>query len=79
MAILVLAMFTTFFVVERFTQKPASEYELQTAPRPEGIVRTAQPVVASYEVPEQSRLHHIRTRIDRRQAERRRQGSQPAA
>ncbi len=37
--ILVLALFVTFLVVERFTNKKAPEYVLQTAPQAEAGVR----------------------------------------
>lgn len=74
--ILVFAMFVTLFVVESFTHKPASEYGLQTA---ESIVVATQPIVAEHEVPEQPRLLHIRTRSDRRQAERRGRGGESVA
>lgn len=67
--ILVLAMFVTFFVVESFTHRPASEYGVQTAPRPRAVAHGAQSIVESYDVPE----------IDRPQAERRDRGSQSAA
>src|ERR1700687_5776243 len=50
--ILVLAMFVTFLVVGRFTNKKAPKYVLQTAPRTEAGEANAQPIVAGYEVPE---------------------------
>jgi glycine cleavage system H protein len=53
--ILVLALFVTFLAVERFTNKKAPEYVLQTAPRAEA--RKAQPIVAGYEIPEHLRFH----------------------
>jgi glycine cleavage system H protein len=55
--ILVLALFVTFLVVERFTGKPAPEYVLQTAPAVEAGARKAQPVVAGFEIPEHLRFH----------------------
>ena len=55
--ILVLALFVTFLLVERFTNKKAPEYVLQTAPRAEAGARKAQPIVAGYEIPEHLRFH----------------------
>ena len=55
--ILVLALFVTFLVVERFTNKKAPEYVLQTAPRAEAGLRKAQPIVAGFEIPEHLRFH----------------------
>jgi glycine cleavage system H lipoate-binding protein len=55
--ILVLALFVTFLVIERFTNKKAPEFVLQTAPRAEAGARKAQPVVSGFEVPEHLRFH----------------------
>ena len=57
--ILVLALFVSFLVVERFTNKPAPEYILQTAtaPRAEASARKPVPVVAGFEIPEHMRYH----------------------
>jgi glycine cleavage system H protein len=55
--ILVLALFVTFLVIERFTNKKAPEYVLQTAPRAEAGMRKAQPIVAGFEIPEHLRFH----------------------
>ena len=55
--ILVLALFITFLVVERFTSKRASEYVLQTASSTEARAHRTQPIVAGYEVPEHLRFH----------------------
>jgi glycine cleavage system H lipoate-binding protein len=55
--ILVLALFVTFLVIERFTNKKAPEFVLQTAPRAEAGARKAQPFVAGFEVPEHLRFH----------------------
>ena len=41
--ILVLALFVTFLVVERFTNKKAPEFVLQTAPRAEAGARKLSP------------------------------------
>ena len=55
--ILVLAFFVAFLVIERFVNKPAPEYVLQTAPVAEvGAYRTA-PVVAGFAIPENMRFH----------------------
>ena len=45
--ILVLALFVTCLVVERFTNKKAPEYVLQTAPYAEAGARKATPIVSS--------------------------------
>jgi glycine cleavage system H protein len=55
--ILVLAFFVTFLVIERFTNKPAPAYVLQTAPSVEASARKAQPIVAGFEIPEHLRFH----------------------
>ena len=55
--ILVLALFMTCLVVERFTNKKAPEYVLQTAPDAEAGARMAQPIVAGFEIPEHLRFH----------------------
>jgi glycine cleavage system H lipoate-binding protein len=55
--ILVLAMFVSFLVIERFTHKKAPEYVLQTSPRAEAGARRAQPIVAGFEIPEHLRFH----------------------
>jgi len=55
--ILVLALFVTFLVIERFTNKKAPEFVLQTAPRAEAGARKMQPFVAGFEVPEHLRFH----------------------
>ncbi len=55
--ILVLALFVSFLVIERFTNKPAPEFVLQTAPRAEVGARTAQPIVAGFEIPAHLRFH----------------------
>ena len=55
--ILVLALFITFLLVERFINKKAPEYVLQTAPRAEAGARKAQPIVAGFEIPEHLRFH----------------------
>jgi glycine cleavage system H lipoate-binding protein len=55
--ILVLAFFVTFLVAERFTNKPAAEYVLQTAPAVEAGAHKAIPVVAGFEIPEHLRFH----------------------
>ena len=55
--ILVLALFMTCLVVERFTNKKAPEYVLQTAPYAEAGARMAQPIVAGFEIPEHLRFH----------------------
>ena len=55
--ILVLALFVSFLVIERFTGKKAPEYVLQTAPRAEAGARKAQPIVAGFEIPEHLRFH----------------------
>jgi glycine cleavage system H protein len=55
--ILVLALFVTFLVIERFTNKRTLEYVLQTAPRTEASARKAQPIVAGFEIPEHLRFH----------------------
>ena len=55
--ILVLALFVTFLVIERFTNKKAPEFVLQTAPRAEAGTRKARPFVAGFEVPEHLRFH----------------------
>ena len=77
--ILVLAMFVTFLVVGRFTNKKAPKYVLQTAPRTEAGEREAQTIVAGYEVPEHLRIHQVRAGIDRRQAARRGRRGQSVA
>jgi len=55
--ILVLALFVSFLVVERFTNKPAPEYVLQTAPAAEAGSYKAAPVVAGFAIPEHLRFH----------------------
>jgi glycine cleavage system H lipoate-binding protein len=55
--ILVLALFVTCLVVERFTNKKAPEYVLQLAPHAEAGAHQAMPVVAGFEIPERLRLH----------------------
>lgn len=65
--ILVLAMLVTFFVVERFTHKPASEYIHSTGPGTEAVAGKVQPIVAGNQVPEPPYLYQVRTGTDRRQ------------
>lgn len=55
--ILVLALFVTCLVVERFTNKKAPEYVLPAASYAAAGARPAQPVVAGFEIPEHLRLH----------------------
>jgi glycine cleavage system H lipoate-binding protein len=55
--ILVLALFVTFLVIERFTNKKAPEFVLQTAPRAEAGAQRPQPMVAGFEIPEHLRFH----------------------
>lgn len=55
--IIVLALFVSFLVIERFTNKPVPEFVLQTAPSAEAGVRRAQPIVAGFEIPEHLRFH----------------------
>jgi glycine cleavage system H lipoate-binding protein len=55
--ILVLALFVTFLVIERFTNKKAPEFVLQTAPYATASARKAQPIVAGFEIPEHLRFH----------------------
>jgi glycine cleavage system H protein len=55
--ILVLAMFVSFLVIERFTNKKAPTYVLQTAPRAEARARRVQPIVAGFEIPEHLSFH----------------------
>jgi glycine cleavage system H protein len=55
--ILVLALFVTFLLIERFSNKRVPEYVLQTAPAAEVGARKAQPIVAGYEIPEHLRFH----------------------
>ena len=55
--ILVLALFVTFLVIERYTNKPAPEYVLQTRPAVAAGNRMAQPIVAGFEIPEHLRFH----------------------
>jgi glycine cleavage system H lipoate-binding protein len=55
--ILVLALFVSFLVIERFTHKKAPEYVLQTAPRAEAGLRKPQPIVAGFEIPEHLSFH----------------------
>jgi glycine cleavage system H lipoate-binding protein len=55
--ILVLALFVTFLVIERFTNKKAPEYVLQTAPYAAPATYKAQPIVAGFEIPEHLRIH----------------------
>jgi glycine cleavage system H lipoate-binding protein len=55
--ILVLALFITFLVIERFTNKKAPEYVLQTAPFANAVTQKAQPIVAGFEIPEHLRFH----------------------
>ena len=55
--ILVLALFVTCLVIERFTNKKAPEYVLQTAPYAAADARKAQPIVAGFEIPENLRFH----------------------
>jgi glycine cleavage system H protein len=55
--ILVLAMFVSFLVIERFTNKKAPTYVLQTAPRAEAGARRVQPIVAGFEIPEHLSFH----------------------
>jgi hypothetical protein len=77
--ILLLATFATFLVIDRFTRKAASEQELQVAPRTEADARTAQPMVAGDEAFEHRGIHQVPAGVERRQAERRGRGTQPAA
>jgi glycine cleavage system H lipoate-binding protein len=53
--ILVLALFVIFLTIERFTNKKAPEFVLQTAPRV-GAYKP-QPIVAGFETPEHLRFH----------------------
>jgi glycine cleavage system H protein len=53
--ILVLALFVTFLVIERVTNKKAPEYVLQT--HAEAGARKVQPMVAGFEIPEHLRFH----------------------
>lgn len=53
--ILVLALFVTFLVIERFTNKKAPEYVLQT--HAAAGARRPQPIVAGFEIPEHLRFH----------------------
>lgn len=56
--ILVLALFVTLLVIERFiNNKKAPEYVLQTAPRAEATPRRMPPFVAGFEIPEHLRFH----------------------
>ena len=55
--ILVLAFFVSFLVIERFTNKPAPEYVLQTAPAAEAGAYKAAPIVAGFAIPEHLRFH----------------------
>lgn len=75
--ILVIAMFVTFFVVESFTRRPATERE-QTAVAAASEVAASQSIVEA-EGHEQPRLRHVRTGTDRRRAERRGGRGQSAA
>jgi hypothetical protein len=77
--ILVLAMFTTFLVVERFTQKPASEYEFQTSTRTEAEASKAQPMVAGFKILQNRGIHQVPTGIVRRKVERRGRESKSVA
>jgi hypothetical protein len=77
--ILLLATFAMFLVVDRLTRKPASEQDLEAAPRTEAEASKAQPMVAGYEVPEHRGIHQVPAGVDRRQAERRGRGTPPAA
>ena len=53
--ILVLALFVTFLVIERFINKKAPEFVLQT--HAEAGARKAQPMVAGFAIPEHLRFH----------------------
>ena len=55
--ILVLALFVTFLVAERFTNKNAPEFVLQTAAYASAAAHKPQAVVAGFEIPEHLRLH----------------------
>ena len=55
--ILVLALFVSCLVVERFSNKRAPEYVLQPATYKEAGVRATTPIVAGFEIPENLRFH----------------------
>jgi glycine cleavage system H lipoate-binding protein len=55
--ILVLALFVVFLMIERFANKKAPEYVLQTAPRAEAEARRISPIVAGFTIPEHLRFH----------------------
>jgi len=55
--ILVLALFVFFLIAERFTNKPAPEYVLRTAPYAAAGVHKAQDIVAGFEIPAHLRFH----------------------
>ncbi len=55
--ILVLALVICCLVIERFTNKKAPEFVLQTAPYASTAAHKAQPLVAGYEIPEHLRFH----------------------
>ncbi len=76
---LVLAMFVTFFVVEKITHKPASEYMHSTAPGTEAVAGKVQPIVAGNQVPGPLYLYQVRAGTDRRQTYRPERRSLPAA
>jgi len=73
--ILVLAMFTAFLAIERFTDQPASEFGLQVAAHTKAEERTVKRVTKVSD----KRLDEVRAGSDRRQAERRDRGNQSAA
>jgi hypothetical protein len=77
--ILVLAMLVMFFVAEKFTHKPASEYIHSTSPGTEAAAGKVQPIVAGSQVPEPPYLYQVRTGTDRRQTNRPARRSLPAA
>lgn len=55
--ILVLAMVIICLVIERFTNKKAPEFTLQTSPHAEAGARKLAAVVAGFEIPEHLRFH----------------------
>jgi glycine cleavage system H lipoate-binding protein len=55
--ILVLALFVTCLVIERFTYKKAPEYALPAAASTEAAARKPAAIVAGFELPEHVRLH----------------------
>ncbi len=55
--ILVLSFFVAFLVIERFANKPAPEYVLQTSPALEAGAHKAATVVAGFAIPENLRFH----------------------